>query len=113
MKNFDIFLDRVESGDIIVATNNADEVPVGTMFTLLVKIRVEGTPGASNAVELYSTPVRLRLSDAVIFRKSVSAMPSGWSAGLRFEGTGLDAVTDALSGKAVGEFIHLRAADAA
>jgi hypothetical protein len=113
MKNLDIFLDRVESDGIIVATNNADEVPVGTVFTQLVKIRAGDASDAGSGIELCSTPVRLCLSGAVIFRKSVPAIPRGWSAGLRLDGAGLDAVTDALSGKVAGEFIHLRAADAA
>jgi hypothetical protein len=113
MKNLDIFLDRVESDGIFVATNNADEVPVGTVFTQLVKVRVGGASDAGSATELCSTPVRLRLTGAVILRKSVPAIPRGWSAGLRLEGTGLDTVEDALSGKVAGEFIHLRAADAA
>mgnify|MGYP007097002030 CR=1 FL=1 len=113
MKNLDIFLDRVESDGIFVATNNADEVPVGTVFTQLVKVRVGGASDAGSATELCSTPVRLRLTGAVILRKSVPAIPRGWSAGLRLEGTGLDTVEDALSGKVAGAFIHLRAAHAA
>jgi hypothetical protein len=109
MKSLDIFLDRIESDGMFVATNNADEVPVGTVFTQLVN--VQGAVGSSS--ELCSTPVRLCLIEAVIFRKSVPAIPRGWSAGLRLEGEGLDSVISALSSKLAGEFIHLRAADVA
>ena len=102
----DIFLDRVESDGIIVGTNNADEIPVGTVFAQLV-IRTGETSSASTI-----TPVSLRLTDAIIYRRSVAAVPRGWSAGLRFEGSGLDAIADALDGKVAGEFVHLRTAGA-
>jgi hypothetical protein len=107
----DIFLDRIEPNGIVVGTNNADDIPLGTVFTQLTKIRVDqigGTP-----TEVWSQTVDLRLVDVVIFRKSVETVPRGWSAGLRLEGMGMEAIADALSGKTKAEFIHLRAASAA
>jgi len=113
MKGLDIFLDRVESKGIIVGTNNADAVPVGTVFTQLVKTRYEGHPGDSRLVELWSVPVSLRLTDAIIYRESVPVVPSGWGVGLILEGTGLDAVQKAIREKQEREFVHLRGAGAA
>ena len=113
MTVLDIFLERVEPDGIAVGTNNADDVPVGTLFTQLVKIRVEGKSGATTASELWSVPISLRLVEAVIYRKSVAAVPSGWSAGLRLEGVGMDTIVDAFDSKVAAEFVHLRAADAA
>ena len=112
MAVFDIFVDRIESNGILVATNNADEVPVGTVFTQLVKVRIQDAQGSSTAIKLWSKPVNLRLIDVAIYRRSVPAMPKGWGAGLRLEGAGLELVTDALIGKIAGEFIHLRTLDA-
>ncbi|WP_242111781.1 hypothetical protein [Luteimonas aquatica] len=105
----DILLDRIEANGIVVGINNADDVPVGTLFTQLVKIRLEGNPGATTATELWSIPINLRLAEAIIYRKSVAVVPRGWGVGLRLEGAGMEAVADALSGKAAPEFVHLRA----
>lgn len=113
MKTPDIFLDRIETRGIIVGTNNAAEVPIGTLFTLLVKIRREGAPGSSRFTELWSTPISLRLTDAIIYRKSVPVIPPGWGVGLILEGTGRDVVEAAIRDKQKGESIHLRVADTA
>ncbi len=113
MKSPDIFLDRIEARGIIVGTNNAEEVPVGTLFTLLVKIRHEGALGSGHRTELWSASISLRLTDAIIYRKSVPVIPGGWSAGLVLEGAGRDVVEAAIRDKQHGEFVHLRVADAA
>ena len=113
MKSPDIFLDRIGTKGIIVGTNNADDVPVGTLFTLLVKARRDGVPGSSYLTELWSAPISLRLTDAIIYRKSVMVVPSGWGAGLVLEGTGRDVVEAAIRDKQQNEFGHLRVAGAA
>lgn len=113
MNSPDIFLDRIEFRGIIVGTNNADEVPVGTLFTQLVKNRYDGAAGLGQLVELWSAPISLRLVDAVVFRKSVPTIPRGWSAGLVLEGTGRYLIEQAIREKQEGEFVHLRVADTA
>lgn len=113
MTSHDIFLDHIEPGGIVVATNNADEVPTGTVFSLLVKTRYEGVRGYGQLIELWSAPISLRLNDVFIFRKSVPAIPRGWSAGLVLEGSGIDKVEVAIREKQKGEFIHLRGTNAA
>ncbi|KRG63538.1 hypothetical protein ABB26_11485 [Stenotrophomonas humi] len=109
----DIFLDRIEANGIVVGINNAADIPVGTLFTQLVKVRVEGNPGSTTATELWSIPISLRITDAIIYRKSTAVVPRGWGVGLRLEGAGMEAVTDALNGKAAAEHVHLRAPGAA
>ena len=113
MKSPDIFLDRIESRGIVVGTNNADDVPVGTLFTHLVKTRREGSPGSGHFTELWSTPIGLRLTDAIINRKSVPVVPAGWGVGMVLEGVGLELIETAIREKQQGEFIHLRVAGAA
>jgi len=113
MTILDIFLDRVEPDGIVVGTNNSDDIPVGTIFTELATIRVEGEPAARTATELSSTPISLHLMEAVIYRKSVAVVPRGWPAGLRLKGTGLEAIRDALGDKRAAEFVHLRTVGAA
>lgn len=112
MKSADIFLDRIERGGIVVATNNADDFDLGTIFTELVRIRVEFGSELSPPrpeTELMYTPINLRVVEAIIFRKPVEIIPRGWSVGLRLEGFGMKEISEALEGKGKGEFIHLRA----
>jgi hypothetical protein len=106
----DIFLDRIERG-IVVATNNADDFDLGTIFTELVRMRVEFGSEFSHRTEtqLMSTPINLRVVEAIIFRKPVEIIPRGWSVGLRLDGFGMKEVSEALEGKGKGEFVHLRA----
>ena len=109
----DIFIDRIEPNGIVVGTNNADDIPVGTLFTQLVKIRVEGSPGTTARTVLSSIPISLRLVEAIIYRKSVAVVPGGWSVGLRLEGAGIETIADSLSGRTASEFVHLQAPGAA
>lgn len=111
MVSVDIFLDRIDRSGLVVATNNADEFPLGTIFTELVKVRVEAGTEFSlrTTTELWSTKIQIRVVEAIIFRKPVELVPRGWSVGLRLEGVGVDEIADALDGKANGEFVHLRA----
>ena len=111
MKSADIFLDRIERGGIVVATNNADDFDLGTIFTELVRIRVEfGSEFAPRTeTELMHTPINLRVVEAIIFRKPVEIIPRGWSVGLRLEGFGMKEISEALEGKGKGEYLHLRA----
>lgn len=108
MTAIDIFLDRIESNGIIVGTNNAGDIPLDTTFTELVKIHVDLSSGASTSTALWSTSINLRLVDAIIYRKSVQIIPRGWSAGLRLDGWGIEAIAGALKSKRKGEFLHLR-----
>lgn len=110
MTAIDIFLDRIESNGIVVGTNHAGDIPLGTVFTELVKIQRELDPsgGESTSTELWSKSISLRLVGAIIFRKSIQVIPRGWSAGMRLEGQGTDEIADALEEKKKAEFIHLR-----
>lgn len=111
MRSIDIFLDRIECGGIVVATNNADDFSLGTVFTELVKVLVQSDPKSSLAevTELWSTAISLRVTEAIIFRKPVEIVPRGWSVGLRLEGLGMAEISKALENKGASEFIHLRA----
>jgi len=111
VKSADIFLDRIERGGMVVATNNADDFDLGTVFTELVRISVEfGSEFLPRTeTELVYTPINLRVIEAIIFRKPVEIIPRGWSVSLRLEGFGMKEISEALEGRGKGEFIHLRA----
>ena len=109
----DIFIDRIEPNGIVVGTNNGDDIPVGTLFTQLVRIRVDGSLGTTTRTVLSCIPISLRLMEALIYRKPVAVVPSGWGVGLRLEGAGIETIADWLSGRTASEFVHLQAPGAA
>ena len=108
MTVYDVFIDRIEKNGIVVATNNADEVPVGAVFTQLAKIRFEEMSDSNNVTELWSKPISLRLLDVIIYRKSVPSIPKGWSAGLVLEDKEYDEILNTLNGMSKHEIVHLR-----
>jgi hypothetical protein len=105
----DVFVDREEATGLFVVTNNGDEVPVGTRFTKLLKFGATDDPMDGTFVELGSLgTVDLVLKEVDLFRKRVEAIPKGWSAAIRLEGAGMDAIRLGLAGKRKGEYVHLR-----
>jgi hypothetical protein len=110
VKSVDVFLDRIEPNGIIAVTNNAEGFQLGIIFSELTKVRVDCSTELypPPRTELWSTPINLRLIEAIIYRKPVDIVPSGWSAGLRLEGVGMEAISDALKEKGKYEFVHLR-----
>lgn len=108
MQDIEIFIDRLEDG-IVVGTNNGADVPVGTVFKVVEKSRCEGDAPEFKTVELGTVvQVELRLSEVIVFRKSIEVMPHGYSAGLRLDGDGLDALRRAVKEKERREFVWLR-----
>jgi len=104
----DVFIGREAEPGLFVVTNNGDDVPVGTRFTGLIKRAAGEGATEADAVEDNSLEVDLELVAADIFRKSVATIPRGWSAAVRFEGTGCDAIRGALAGKRKDECVHVR-----
>lgn len=105
----DVFIDREEGDGLFVVTNNGDDVPLGTRFKKLIKRAAGQRTTEADMVELGSlAEVDLELKEVDIFRKSVEAIPKGWSAAIRLEGAGCDAIRAALAGKLKGEYVHLR-----
>lgn len=112
MRMAEIVVDRIERNGIIVGTNNAGEVPLGTLFTQLAKISLGAASMAGQAVAVMSAPVKLRLTDAIIYRKSVAVIPAGWGVGMVLEGEGRKALEDALLDRLSHEHILLRTTEA-
>jgi len=105
----DVFIDREEDGDLFVVTNNGSDVPLGTRFTELIeRVWDEGSTAGNSLQFGLLAEVDLALKEIYIFRRSVEAIPKGWSAAIRLEGTGSDAIRAALTGKRKGDYVHLR-----
>lgn len=110
MSRFEFYVDRIEEGGLVIGRAGYADVPIGTVFTLLTKERLDGDPPDFVYVDLGPVcPVQLILSEVQWFRKSLPAIPSGHAAGLRLEGDGMDRLKDALLARQPREVITLRA----
>jgi hypothetical protein len=110
MSNIEFLVDRIESNGLIVGRNGHTSVPVGTIFTSIGKTRVDGEPPDLSTIDLgHMASVRLTLKEVHIWRTTVPEIPSGYSAGLRLEGDGLENLLEAISQQQAREFVQLRA----
>ncbi|MDI3382560.1 hypothetical protein ACFPPF_16380 [Xenophilus aerolatus] len=108
MQDIEIFIDRLEDG-LVVGTNNGVDVPVGTVFRVVEKSRADGdTPDPETFDSWTLAQVNLRLSEVLVFRKSIDVMPHGYSAGLRLDGEGFDALCGVFQKKRTTEIAWLR-----
>lgn len=110
MQDIEIFIDRLEDG-LVIGTNNGVDVPLGTVFRVVEKSRADEDTLEPESFDS-GTPaqVNLRLSEVLVFRKSIDVMPHGYSAGLRLHGEGFDALCRVVQGKKPRDFVWLRAA---
>jgi len=105
----ELLVNAVEPDGLLVGTNCSDDIPVGAVFTAVVKIRWDGNSSELTPVELGPVAsVLLVLKDINWWRRSVDEPPRGHSAGLRFEGEGIAEVREALRTKQAREQVLLR-----
>lgn len=104
----DFQIERFERGGLIVGRNGNVDIPLGTVFVALAKCRVDGQLPDLITVDLGDIAlIELRLTEVRWFRQSLDMIPRGHAAGIRLEGTGLDAIAAALASKRDREFIHV------
>lgn len=104
---FEFEVDSILQAGVVVGRNGRGDVPLGTVFTILAKSRLESDRVTS--VDL--GPLRsidLRLMEVQWYRRSIDHIPGGHTAGLRLEGTGMEAIEEALASKQKGESVLLR-----
>ena len=103
-------IDRFDPDGLVVGRNGYADVPLGTLFVALTKRRLDGEVPNLTVVDLGDiAAIELRLNEVQWFRKSLDVIPNGHAAGIRLEGTGLDAIAAALASKLDREFIFIRA----
>lgn len=108
MSRFEFYVDRIEEGGLVIGRNGYTDIPIGTVFSLLTRERLDGDP--PDFVHVDPSPVcavQLTLSEVHWFRKSLPAIPSGHAAGLRLVGDGMDRLRDALLARQPREVITL------
>jgi len=102
-------VDRLEPNGLVVGRNGDVDVPLGTVFVALGKLRLDGdSPNFTHVGMGDVATIDLRLTEVHWFRKTIDAIPRGHSAGLRLEGRGLEVLADALASKKEREFLIIR-----
>lgn len=105
--SYEFQVDCILQDGVVWGRNSRGNVPLGTVFTTLAKSRLEAD--LPKLVDLGSLScVDLRLAEVQWYRRSIDHVPCGHTAGLRLEGTGLEAIAEALAAKQTGESILLR-----
>ena len=108
-RGLDFQVERFERGGLIVGRNGNADIQLGAVFVAVAKCRVDGQSPDLISVDLGDiAPIHLRLTEVRWFRQSLDMIPRGHAAGIRLEGTGLDAIAAALASKRDREFILVR-----
>ena len=99
----------------LTGRNGAAELPVGTVFTSLVRERIDlecaGSSMVSGALRevVETASVQLTVREVQLWNRSFYAAPSRHSAGLRVEGEGLRELMRALQSRGERDVFYLRA----
>ena len=110
MTTFDFLIDQITDDGLIYGMNGALDIPAGTVFRSARKSRISEQTPSADSVELGEVArMSLRLVEVHWYRKVIDFVPGGHSAGLRVEGSGIEAVRAALEGRLEGEYVHLLA----
>lgn len=106
----EFLIDRIEPNGLVVGCNGNVDIPVGTVFTTLTQqlAHREGLNLAIVELGIIAT-VELRLVEVHWFRRMIEVIPRGHSAGLRLDGQGINAITNALATKSRGDYFSLKA----
>lgn len=98
-------LEEVLDGGLLTGRNGAVQLPVGTLFSHVVKERIL-EDGTHEFVE--SIPVQLVVREVEIWRKLVPSAFARHSAALRVDGSGLARIDVLLQSRVRHEVVYLR-----
>lgn len=98
-------LEEVFDGGLLTGRNGAVQLPVGTLFSRVVKERIRDD-GIHELVETISVQIVVR--EVEVWRKSVPFAVARHSAGLRVDGPGLARLDVLLKSRVRHEVVYLR-----
>jgi hypothetical protein len=99
-------VDSVEPSGQVLGRNHDFDIPVGTTFVVIRKVRVDGDMMHLHTVDLgVIAPIALTLKAVELYGRSLDVIPGGYTAGLTLEGIGLDALTEAIRSAAEREYV--------
>lgn len=111
MTSPEFLVDCVNDRGLVLGRNGDVDIPLGFVFTSIVKTRVEGSPPELRDVPMGRVAVvTLRLVEVHWYRRKIELIPRGHTAGLLLRGEGLRELHAALLHRADGEYLHLEGA---
>ncbi|GAA5508884.1 hypothetical protein [Novipirellula caenicola] len=104
------FVDSINESSLILGRNENTDIPVGSVFTLIGKTRLnDRTTWTSTDLGAVAT-VSLTLVIVHWYQREIDNVPGGHTAGLAVSGTGLDLLSEHLDRLADDESLYLAAA---
>ena len=95
------------TGGVIGRNDNAD-IPLGTMFTVIRKVRVDGDLRSLQSIDLgVAAPIELALKEVEWYRRSLDFVPAGHTARLTVAGSGFEKLISALQTASERECISI------
>ncbi|MEN9868762.1 MAG: hypothetical protein RL748_4352 [Pseudomonadota bacterium] len=89
MTTVDFLVDSVDDTGFVIGKNGDSAVPVGTVFNLISKIRIDGDTPDLKTIDLGKfAEVALILKEVECFRRSLAGIPHGYSADCGFPAPG-------------------------
>ena len=109
MREIEFLVDGVTDGGMILGRNGSVDIPVGTVFTKVTKVRFEGRDSSPQWTDLgIVEAVSLTLTQVELYRRQIDVVPGGHTAGIRLSGDGIGAVIEVLRNKLDSEYVHLK-----
>jgi hypothetical protein len=109
MRQIKFLVDSRRADGMFIGRNSDLDIPIGTIFTRVGKVRVDGPPSALQDIDLGTfAVVKLTLQEVEFYRCKIDLVPAGHSAGIRLSGEGVEELVEALNTKLDREYVHLR-----
>jgi hypothetical protein len=103
-------VDRIDPNGLVIGRNGYADIPLGTVFVALKKVRIDSAESDLRTVDLGDVAtIGLQLTEVQWYRRKIDVVPGGHTAGLRLEGLGLDTIAGALASRQDKEFLLIRA----
>jgi hypothetical protein len=108
--NRQFHVDTADATGLVTGRNDDGDVPVGTTFTAVRKVRLDGEKHPFTRIDLgVVATVNLCLRGVEWYGRSIDVIPGGHTAGLRLEGEGLETLRAAVLSAEPREYIFLLA----
>jgi hypothetical protein len=107
---YEILVDEyLEDGRVVVTNNSRADIPLGTLFQTAFTATFAGVFDDFQCVS--KSPlcaIQLVVATVDVFRHQVACIPCGYSAAVKFDGAGVDAVRGLFEGRQEGGKVFLR-----
>lgn len=103
-------VDSIDKNGLILGRNDQIDIPLGTVFTKITKLKVQGDIENLETVELGVVgEINLTLIRISWYKKETSYVPGGHTAGLELKGNGHSLLSEVLRKTSENEYVHIQA----